>query len=193
MDVSPVTLEGRVVRLEPLQLEHAAALLAVTDAALLQYSPAPTDWSLPGFTAYIARLVQRPAGLAFLIRMRDDGAVAGVTTYLDIRAADRGLEIGSTWIGRAFQETQVNPESKYLLLRHAFETLGAVRVQLKTDSRNEQSRRAIAKLGAVYEGVLRQHMILTDGYIRDTVMFSIIAAEWPRVKTRLEARLGYVP
>jgi RimJ/RimL family protein N-acetyltransferase len=124
---------------------------------------------------------------------QETGQSVGVTCYMDIRPAHRGLEIGSTWIARPYQGTRVNPESKYLLLRHAFENLGAVRVQLKTDGRNRQSQAAIAKLGAQREGVLRKHLILQDGYIRDTVMFSIIAEEWPAVKAGLETRLGYAP
>ncbi len=112
---------------------------------------------------------------------------------MDVRPAHRGLEIGYTWIARAYQGTRVNPECKYLLLRHAFEKLGAIRVQLKTDGRNLQSQHAIEKLGAVKEGVLRKHLILPDGYVRDTVMYSITDSEWPHVKSRLEARLGYIP
>jgi RimJ/RimL family protein N-acetyltransferase len=112
---------------------------------------------------------------------------------MDIRPEHRGLEIGWTWIGKAYQGTQVNPENKYLLLRHAFETLGAIRVQLKTDARNIQSQRAMAKLGAKLEGTLRNQIILPDGYYRHSVMFSVIADEWPEVKAAIERRLGYVP
>jgi RimJ/RimL family protein N-acetyltransferase len=113
-----------------------------------------------------------------------------MTGYLEIRPAHRGLEIGRTWIGRAFQGTRVNPESKLLLLRHAFEDLGAARVQLKTDVRNLQSQRAIEKLGAVKEGVLRRYQMRSNGFIRDTMVFSIIAEEWPAVKAGLERRLA---
>jgi RimJ/RimL family protein N-acetyltransferase len=109
---------------------------------------------------------------------------------MDIRPKHMGLEIGTTWIGRAHQGTKVNPESKLLLLAHAFERLGCERVQLKTDGRNLQSQHAIEKLGAVKEGVLRKHMIMPDGFVRDTVMYSIVAAEWPDVKRGLEARLA---
>jgi RimJ/RimL family protein N-acetyltransferase len=117
----------------------------------------------------------------------------GTTSYFDIRPEHRGLEIGYTWLGKAYQGTHINPENKYLLLRHAFETLGAIRVQLKTDRRNLQSQAAIAKLGAKLEGTLRKHSIMEDGYIRDAVMFSVIDLEWPEVKAGLERRLGYVP
>ena len=116
-----------------------------------------------------------------------------MTCYLDIRPQDRALEIGFTWIGKPYQRTPVNPECKYLLFRHAFDDQQAVRVQLKTDLRNVQSQRAIEKLGAVREGVLRKHMIRPDGYMRDTVMYSVTADEWPEVRARLEKRLGYIP
>jgi RimJ/RimL family protein N-acetyltransferase len=134
-----------------------------------------------------------PDTLMFAMVLRESGQPVGITSYLEIRPAHRGLEIGNTWIARPWQGTQVNPENKYLLLRHAFESLDALRVQLKTDGRNLRSQRAIEKLGALKEGVLRKHMILQDGYVRDTVMYSIIAEEWPRVREGLEARLGYAP
>jgi ribosomal-protein-alanine N-acetyltransferase len=124
------------------------------------------------------------------MRLRDTGEPVGCSAYLEIRPAHRGLEIGRTWIARRFQGTQVNPESKYLLLRHAFETLGAVRVQFKTDLNNAHSQRAIEKLGSRREGVLRKFQIRTNGYIRDTVVYSVLAEEWPEVKAALEARLG---
>ena len=116
-----------------------------------------------------------------------------MTSYLDIRPRDLGVEIGFTWIAASCQRTAVNPESKYLLLRHAFDDQKAQRVQLKTDLRNVQSQKALEKLGAVREGVLRKHMMRPDGHLRDTVMYSIIAEEWPQVCAGLEARLGYVP
>jgi RimJ/RimL family protein N-acetyltransferase len=124
---------------------------------------------------------------------RDTGRAIGVTCYLDIRPRDRALEIGFTWLGKAHQGSRVNPECKYLLFRHAFDDQKAVRVQLKTDLRNIQSQRAIEKLGAVREGVLRKHMIRPDGYIRDTVLYSVTCDEWPAVRSRLEQRLGYAP
>ena len=118
------------------------------------------------------------------------GEAVGGTTYLDIALADKRVEIGSTWHGRAFWRTAINTECKLLLLRHAFETLGCNRVQLKTDARNERSQTAIARLGAVREGVLRAQMVMPDGWVRDTVMFSIIKSEWPAVKARLAAMLA---
>jgi RimJ/RimL family protein N-acetyltransferase len=118
------------------------------------------------------------------------GEAVGGTTYLDIALADKRVEIGSTWHAKTVWRTAINTECKFLLLRHAFETLGCNRVQLKTDQRNERSQAAIARLGAVREGVLRAQMVMPDGWVRDTVMFSIIKAEWPAVKARLEQLLN---
>ncbi|HET7076905.1 MAG TPA: GNAT family protein [Chloroflexia bacterium] len=193
MQVAPITLQGREIRLEPLTLDHAPALWRQADPAIFAYIPHPVDDTLPAFETYLSGLLRAPDYQPFAMVRQETGQSVGVTCYMDIRPAHRGLEIGSTWIARPYQGTRVNPESKYLLLRHAFENLGAVRVQLKTDGRNRQSQAAIAKLGAQREGVLRKHLILQDGYIRDTVMFSIIAEEWPAVKAGLETRLGYAP
>jgi RimJ/RimL family protein N-acetyltransferase len=155
-------------------------------------------WRLPppdtreGMEAWIAASLEEQARgtvVAFAQIELTSGRAVGSTTYMDIRRADRGLEIGSTWLGKPWQRTGINTEAKFLLLRHAFEDLGAVRVQLKTDARNLQSQAAIERLGAVKEGILRQHMIVRDGFVRDTVMYSIVAAEWPGVKERLEALL----
>jgi ribosomal-protein-alanine N-acetyltransferase len=193
MQVAPITLQGHEIRLEPLTLDHAPELWRQADPAIFAYIPHPVDDSLPAFEAYIEGLMRAPDYQPFAQVRQETGQAIGVTCYMDIRPAHRGLEIGSTWIARPYQGTRVNPESKYLLLRHAFEDLGAVRVQLKTDGRNRHSQAAIAKLGAQREGVLRKHLILQDGYIRDTVMFSILAEEWPAVKAGLVARLGYTP
>jgi RimJ/RimL family protein N-acetyltransferase len=120
----------------------------------------------------------------------ESSQIAGATRYMNIMPNDRGLEIGGTWYGPDFQRTPVNTECKYLLMRHAFETLGCIRVQLKTDLRNERSQKAIERLGAVKEGVLRNHMILPDGYRRHSVFYSIIDTEWPVVKQRLEEMMN---
>ena len=120
----------------------------------------------------------------------ETGRAIGITCFLDIRPAHRALEIGFTWLGRTWQGGAANPEAKLLQLRHAFEVLEAVRVQLKTDLRNLQSQHAIEKLGAVREGVLRKQMVLPDGHVRDTVMYAITDDEWPRVRDGLEARLA---
>jgi N-acetyltransferase len=192
MNVQPTTLTGRVVRLEPLSLAHAAGLFAAASPELFALSPQqPDPWTVDGMRAEIASVLSHRDSVAFAIVHLETGAPIGRTTYMDIRPAHRGLEIGRTWIAAAHQGTAVNPECKLLMLRHAFETLGALRVQLKTDARNVRSQRAIAKLGAVREGVLRKHMVLGDGVVRDTVMFSITDDEWPAVKAGLVARLGY--
>jgi RimJ/RimL family protein N-acetyltransferase len=167
----------------------------VADDAIFTYlrQIAPARWTFDDFSAYIDSLVRRPGWHFLAMVQRDTGRPVGLSSYNDIRPEHRGLEIGSTWIGRAFQGTNVNPEAKYLMLRHAFEDWDAIRVQLKTDRRNLRSRRAIEKLGAVREGILRKHMLLPDGYQRDSVMYSITDDEWPDVRERLVARLGYVP
>jgi RimJ/RimL family protein N-acetyltransferase len=194
MWVTPVTLEGAAVRLEPLAETHAEALyVAGQDPAIWRFMTSDPSSVPQKMRAWVdAALAARDAGSAqpFAIVERASGHVVGSTRYFDLSAADRHLEIGHTWLAAAAQRTRVNTECKYLLLRHAFETLGAVRVQLKTDRRNERSQRAIERLGAVREGILRQHMILESGYIRDTVMYSIIDEEWPAVKANLEARLA---
>ncbi len=193
MEVEPTVLTGRVVRLEPLTLDHAAGLLAAATPDLFALSPQkPDPWDVDGMRAEVARVLGL-GDVAFAVVHRPTAAVIGRTSYMDIRPAHRGLEIGRTWIATAHQGTAVNPEMKLLMLRHAFEALGAVRVQLKTDARNVQSQRAIAKLGAVREGVLRRHMVLPDGFVRDTVVFSITDEDWPEVKRRLVSRLGYEP
>jgi N-acetyltransferase len=194
MNVRPTTLTGRVVRLEPLSLEHAAGLFAAASPDLFALSPQkPDPWSVEGMRAELRTVLALADSVAFAIVDLGTGAPVGRTTYMDIRAAHRGLEIGRTWIATVHQGTAVNPESKFLMLRHAFETLGAIRVQLKTDARNVHSQRAIAKLGAVREGVMRKHMILPGGVVRDTVLFGITDIEWPAVKAGLIGRLGYEP
>jgi N-acetyltransferase len=193
MDIRPITLEGRVARLEPLAPRHAPDLAAAGTPDLFTYHFPPAELTSAGFAAWIQFLCNAPGYCPFAIVDRESGRAIGATSYLDIRSADRGLEIGFTWLARVFQGTLVNPECKYLLFRHAFDEQQAVRVQLKTDLRNRQSQRAIEKLGAVREGVLRKHMIRPDGYIRDTVMYSVTIEEWPGVREGLEARLGYVP
>jgi N-acetyltransferase len=193
MDVSPVTLEGPAVRIEPLGWEHAEDLYAAAqDPDIWRYMPADPSGSLEAIRRWIGQALDaRTPGteMPFAIIDRVSERAVGSTRYLDIHPRDYGLEIGWTWLARPVRRTRANTECKYLLLRHAFETLGAVRVQLKTDVRNEVSQRAIARLGAVREGVLRKQRILENGYVRDTVIFSIIAEEWLKVKAGLEAKL----
>lgn len=191
MNVTPVTLEGPTILLEPLTVGHAPGLWPHADPTIFEHTLEwPRDASEEAFADWVVDCLAKPDSQLFAIRLRETGELVGMTGYLEIRPAHRGLEIGRTWIGRAFQGTRVNPESKLLLLRHAFEDLGAARVQLKTDLRNVHSQRAIEKLGAVKEGVLRRYQMRSNGYIRDTVMYSIVAEEWPAVKAGLEARLA---
>ena len=188
----PLILEGDVVRLEPLAPEHHAALCDIgLDDELWRWTVALVR-SPDDMRAYIeSALALRAQGTAypFTTVERASGRVVGSTRYGNIDAANRRLEIGWTWIGRDWQRTTINTEAKYLMLRHAFEVMGCVRVELKTDALNTRSRTAIARIGAREEGVLRSHMITASGRVRDTVFFSIISEEWPAVKQRLEAML----
>ncbi|MDX9910616.1 MAG: GNAT family protein [Phycisphaerales bacterium] len=194
--IDPVTLHGRHVRLEPLRAEHAGGLLVACDEDALKYMMGqPRYWDLGGFMQYVEELNGDPHAVAYAIIELANGRVAGTTSFLDIRVEHRGLEIGRTWLGAEFRGTMINPEMKLLMLGHAFEGgpfkgQGAARVQLKTDLRNLRSQRAIEKLGAAREGVLRNHVIMPDGYIRSTVMYSILPEEWAGVRARLEERLG---
>lgn len=191
--ITPVTLTGRVVRLEPLAESHAPGLHAAAEPDLFKWTPqAPAEWSIPGFAADVRRVNTLPDTVAFAMVLIATGEVIGRTTYMDIRTQSRGVEIGRTWIARRHQGTAVNPDVKYTMLRHAFEVLSptAIRVQLCTGGNNLHSQHAIAKLGAVREGVLRNHRVLPDGSLRDTVVFSITRDEWPGVKRSLEQRLS---
>jgi len=193
-DPQPVTLQGRHVRLEPLERRHAPELLvAAADQAIWRYMPRQPPRQLGDVESMIDEaLVEARAGrqVPFAVIALASGRAVGSTRYLDIRRENRGLEIGWTWLGAAVQRTAVNTECKYLLLRHAFESLGAIRVQLRTDLRNLRSQRAIERIGAIREGVFRHERIMWDGYLRDSVFFSVIDGEWPAVKAGLEAKLG---
>lgn len=188
-----VTLTGRTVMLVPLTLEHAPELFrAGSDDSIWLYLPHARYRSVDETRERIAdaiRAVAEGNEIAFAIVERETGAAIGSTRYCLIERAHRHLEIGWTWVAPAFQRTSVNTECKYLLLRHAFEALGAIRVSLKTDGRNTRSQNAIRRIGATYEGTLRKHRICWDGHIRDTVYFSIVEDEWPEVKFRLEEML----
>jgi RimJ/RimL family protein N-acetyltransferase len=194
MKIEPVTLTGRVVRLEPLRLEHAAELYAASreKSDLWQYMLARQPDSVEAMEQLIASTLQsQEAGecLPFAIVERERGCAVGETRYLNIMPRDHGLEIGSTWLAPSVQRSGINTECKYLLLSHAFETLAAIRVQLKTHHNNLQSQRAIERLGATKEGILRNHMIMLDGSYRHSVYYGIIASEWPAVKAGLEAKM----
>lgn len=192
MIIAPVTLEGRHVRLEPLSLAHHANLSAVgLEEALWRWIPIPVR-TPDEMAAYISIALDEQArgvSLPFAIVEKDSGCAIGSTRYGNIDRAHHRVEIGWTWVAPAWQRTAINTEAKYLLLKHAFETLGCIRVELKTDSLNERSRAAILRIGAREEGTLRNHMITASGRIRHTVYFSVLDSEWPDVKACLQSRL----
>ena len=194
MNVAPVELMGRRARLVPMTPAHASALLeAGRDPAIWTYLPCHAK-TLADMEDLVAEaLARRDAGVdfPFVVLDRHDGdRVVGSTRFCDIDPANRSLEIGWTWLTPDVWRTRINSECKYLLLGHAFETLGAIRVFLKTDARNVRSQKAIERIGAIKEGVWRKHRILPDGFIRDSVYYSILDDEWPAIKARLETFLG---
>jgi RimJ/RimL family protein N-acetyltransferase len=192
MRIEPVTLEGVHVRLEPLSRSHHEALSRVgLEGDLWRWAPVVVQ-SADDMRRYIEAALGAQAdgtALPFAIVERASATVVGSTRYGNIERSDRRVEIGWTWIARPWQRTPVNTECKYMLLRHAFETLGCIRVELKTDVLNERSRRALLRIGAKEEGIFRNHMVTSTGRIRDTIYYSIIDREWPEVKSRLERRL----
>jgi RimJ/RimL family protein N-acetyltransferase len=193
MLIDPVTLEGRVVRLEPLALSHLDALCAVgLDPELWQYTLTivQTREDMRSYLEAALKAREQGSALPFVIIERAANTVVGSTRYLNIDQQNKKLEIGSTWVARRWQRTAVNTEAKFLLLRHAFEVLGCVRVEFKTDVLNRQSRAALLRIGAKQEGILRKHLITQTGRVRDTVYFSILDTEWPDVKRRLEEYIG---
>jgi RimJ/RimL family protein N-acetyltransferase len=193
VDLTPVTLKGRWLTLEPIDVRHAEGIFdAMQDEEVCRYLAWPPPKALDE-TLTLIREAQAAMGrgqaLVYAQIWNATGRAVGSTRLLDVRPADRQVEIGSTFLARDYWRTPANTESKYLFLRHCFETLGCVRVALKTDGRNVRSQEAIARLGAVREGTLRRHMNVR-GYQRDTVYFSILDDEWPAVKARLETRLS---
>ena len=193
MEIAPVTLTGSVVRLEPLSEQHVPDLtVAAHDENIWRYMLYVYPDSEEKMLAWVRDILARQAAgtdLAFAVIHLASGRAIGATRYLEIRPLHRSLEIGGTWYAIEFQHTADNTECKYLLLKHAFEVLGCIRVQFKADARNLRSIRAIERIGAAREGVLRNHYILPDGGYRDSVYFSILDREWPKVKERLEEML----
>jgi RimJ/RimL family protein N-acetyltransferase len=193
MEIKPLVLSGQVVRLEPLEFTHSADLLeAGREPEIWRYLPEDASRSEEAMRAWIERAQreqQAGTGLPFAIIDLKTHRAIGSTRYQNIIQKDRGLEIGWTWLGASARRTGINTECKYMLLRHAFEELGTIRVQLKTDSRNTRSQRAIERIGAKHEGILRNHMIMPDGYYRDSVYYSIIEEEWTQVRSLLETLL----
>jgi RimJ/RimL family protein N-acetyltransferase len=192
--VDPVTLQGKYVRLEPLNESHIPGLTEIGVGQnfwhFMLYGDMKTEADMRNWALDIMSRGERGTDLPFAVIHLATGRVAGATRYLNIMPRDRGLEVGGTWYGLDFQRTAVNTECKYLLFAHAFEVLKCIRVQIKTDARNMRSQQAIERIGAKKEGVLRNHMILPDGRYRDSVFYSILDSEWTQVKKNLEEMLG---
>jgi RimJ/RimL family protein N-acetyltransferase len=190
--ISPVTLDGRYITLEPLAERHAPDLFEVMQdeevCRYLAWAPPRTLDETLELIRQAGALMARRQSIVFAQVWKATGRAIGSTRLLDVRPPDRQVEIGSTFLARDYWRTAANTESKYLFLRHCFQTLGCVRVALKTDGRNVRSQEALTRLGAVREGTLRKHMNVR-GYQRDTVYFSILDTEWPEIRARLAARL----
>jgi N-acetyltransferase len=193
MKIEPVVLEGELVRLEPLRIEHAAALSEVgLVEEIWRWSPEPieTDEDMRRYVEIALDERRRGVSLPFVTVDKARNKIVGSTRFGSIDVKNRRAEIGWTWINPSWQRTYVNTEAKFLMLAHAFETWRCIRVELKTDALNEKSRSAILRLGAKQEGILRRHIITTTGRFRDSVYFSIIDSEWPAVKLDLRRKLG---
>lgn len=191
-----VTLEGRVVRLEPMRRDHLDAVCAVgLDPELWRWTTMQiaTRADMQGYVDAAVQLSEQGEAVPFVIVERATGRVVGSTRFANFDRANRHLEIGWSWVAPPWQRSAVNTETKLLLLTHAFETLGCLRVEFKTDSLNERSRAALRRLGAVEEGTFRNHMITQSGRIRHSVWFSITCDEWPAVKARLTTLLAAAP
>jgi RimJ/RimL family protein N-acetyltransferase len=189
-EVNPVVLKGESIRLEPLSQDHAQGLFnrgqEVNDWA---YMPRSCFVDMADTRQWIDEALATPNQVAFAIVENGKDKAVGSTRFLNIRPDHRTLEIGWTWLGKEWQQTRVNTEVKSLLLCHAFERLGCVRVEFKTDSRNMHSQRALERIGAIREGVLRNHMIVQSDFVRDSVYYSVLDREWLAVKEQLETLL----
>lgn len=191
--LAPAILRGRHVVLEPLRREHATELwpaAAEPDVWLYMGKRVAAPADLAAWVEARVRMGEEGAALPFLQRDARTGAAFGSTSLFDVDLAHKRAEIGHTWIGASHRRTAANTEAKLLLFAHGFDVLGLNRIQLKTDARNLRSQRAIERLGAVREGVLRKHMVVQDGYVRDSVVYSVVRDEWPAVRARLEALLS---
>jgi N-acetyltransferase len=193
LNIEPVTLQGEHVRLERLSLDHLEQLCEVgLEPELWRWTASQVLTSVD-MRAYVETALKWQAegtALPFATISEQTGRVVGSTRFANIDSENRHLEIGWTWIAPLWQRTAINTEAKYLMLRHAFEKLGCIRVEFKTDSLNEKSRRALLRIGAKEEGTFRNHMIVHGGRYRHSVYFSVIESEWPEVKARLEERLS---
>lgn len=193
MEIEPLILEGQHVRLEPLSLAHEQALILAAGDGDLWKTTVTIIPDRSGMRTYIQAALDGQAHereLPFLIVNKATQQAAGTTRFYEISRTDRKAAIGYTWLAQSAQRTPINTEAKLLLLRHGFENWKCVRIELITDVLNEQSRDAILRLGAKQEGILRKHLVLPSGRIRDSVVFSIVDDEWPEVKARLLAKLA---
>ena len=193
MEVSPITLEGQHVRLEPLSPAHEESLTNAASDGLLWNSTVtivPSRQTMAGYIQSALHALAQGRELPFVIIRKQSDEVVGTTRFYDIALEEGRAAIGYTWLSLSAQRTAVNTEAKLLLLTHAFEFWQCIRVELITDVLNQQSREAILRLGAKQEGILRNHMRMPNGRIRESVCFSIIAAEWPEVRARLAAKLA---
>src|SRR5687768_2780496 len=193
MDPKPLTLEGDHVRLEPMSLDHLDQLCEVGfDQAIWRWglTQIQTRADMEDYISAALKAQDEGTAIPFVTIEKSSGRVIGSTRYGNIDRENRRLEIGWTWITPGWQRTAINTEAKYLMLRHAFEDLGCIRVEFKTDSLNDQSRDALERIGAQEEGILRNHMIAYGGRLRHSVFFSIIDTEWPHVKANLEQKLA---
>jgi len=192
--IEPLTLQGKHIRLEPMTDSHIPGLAEIGAGRdfwdFMLYGNIDSEADMRNWVTDILNRATKGTDLPFVVIHLASGKVAGATRYLNIMPNDKGLEIGGTWYGLDYQRTPVNTECKYLLMTHAFEILKCIRVQLKTDQRNERSQKAIERIGAKKEGILRNHMILPDGRYRNSVYYSIIDSEWPGIKKGLEAKLN---
>ena len=189
-DRQRVVLEGERIRLEPLSPDHAQGLyIRGRMAADWAFMPRSCFIDMADVRQWVEEALQDPTQMPFTIVERAKGRVVGSTRFLHMRPEHRTVEIGWTWLGQEWQRTGVNTEAKLLLLSHAFDRMGCIRVEFKTDARNLRSQRALERIGAIREGVLRNHMVVQGGYYRDSVYFSVIDKEWPAVKERLRGLL----
>jgi RimJ/RimL family protein N-acetyltransferase len=192
MKIEEVTLEGESVRLEPLSERHVPAFArAAAHDDIWRYMPfhLGSEESVAGWVAVADQWLAVGEGLVFATILRDTDELVGSTSFMAASPENRRVEIGSTWVTPERQRSVVNTEAKYLMMRHAFETWGCMRVEFKTDSLNQKSRNALLRIGAAEEGTHRSHMVMPDGRIRDSVYFSVTDAEWPKVRSRLEGML----
>lgn len=191
MPIEPVTLSNDVVTLEPLSLSHCNDITQAIDPDVFMYMPMRSAVVTNNqVRRYIEFQMQRDNAVVFAVIDHATGRAVGSTSYMNIRHEHYGLEIGSTWISKSSRGTKINPSMKYLMLKHAIEDLGAIRVELRTDARNMHSRAAILKLGASYEGLMRNHIIMPDGHFRETAVYTITPEQWDDVSQRLLKRIS---